>query len=97
MGQPQLVLLSLVGEQPIPNLLPLWQFTHYTEVQFIASATTRSVAKQLKKAIQQDEALQHLQALKTLEVPPITSAMLAQRSLRPCSSINRREKPSIST
>ncbi|MCX8063183.1 MAG: DUF1887 family CARF protein [Anaerolineales bacterium] len=70
MGQPQLVLLSLVGEQPIPNLLPLRQFTHYTEVQFVASATTRGVAKQLQKAIQQDETLQHLQALKTLEVPP---------------------------
>lgn len=89
MDKPPMLLLSLVGEQPIPNLLPLWQLPHYSEVQLVASATTRSVAKQLKKAIQQDQALQHLSVLKTLEVHPyhigdarakITAALLQHQA-----------------
>jgi hypothetical protein len=62
------LLLSLVGEQPIPNLLPLWQFPQYDEVQFAASPTTRAVAQQLKTALQNDPLLQHIQPLKTLEL-----------------------------
>lgn len=62
------LLLSLVGEQPVPNLLPLWQFADYDEVQFVASPTTRPIAKQLKTAIRHDPALSHLKALKTIEV-----------------------------
>ncbi len=65
-----MLLLSLVGEQPIPNLLPLWQFDHYDEVQFVASKTTRPVASQLCQAIERDPALQHLRPLKTLQVQP---------------------------
>ncbi|MGB9521145.1 MAG: Card1-like endonuclease domain-containing protein [Anaerolineales bacterium] len=62
------LLLSLVGEQPIPNLLPLWQYPQYAEVQFAASPTTRKVAKQLKSAIQNDSLLRHIHPLKTLEL-----------------------------
>ncbi len=69
MTQPAL-LLSLVGEQPIPNLIPLWQLPHYREVQFVASARTRDVAKQLKIAIEKDDALCHLKVLKPLIVNP---------------------------
>ncbi len=69
MTQPAL-LLSLVGEQPIPNLIPLWQLPHYCEVQFVASARTRNVAKQLKSAIEKDDALRHLKVLKPLIVNP---------------------------
>jgi len=65
-----MLLVSLVGEQPIPNLLPLWQFADYAEVQFVASARTLSVAKQLKAAIEKDAALSHLRVLKTLKVRP---------------------------
>jgi len=68
MWRSTLLLLSLVGEQPIPNLLPLWQFTTYDEVQFVASPTTRQIARQLKAVLQQDPALSHLKALKTIEV-----------------------------
>lgn len=84
-----MLLLSLVGEQPIPNLLPLWQFGHYSEVQFVASATTHNVAKQLKEAIRRDKALQHLGIRKTLEVLPyhigdarakITAALLQHQA-----------------
>jgi len=62
------LLLSLVGEQPIPNLLPLWQYPQYREAQFAASPTTRAVAQQLKTAVQNDPLLKQIQPLKTLEL-----------------------------
>jgi len=64
-----MLLLSLVGEQPIPNLLPLWQFKDYTAVQFAATSTTWQVALNLERAICQDPQLQRLQVLSPLQIP----------------------------
>ncbi len=63
-----MLLLSLIGEQPIPNLLPLWQFREYTATQLVATRTTQPVAETLRKAIQKDPQLKHLEVLDTLIV-----------------------------
>lgn len=63
-----MLLLSLIGEQPIPNLLPLWQFREYTATQFIATRTTQPVADNLRRAIQSDPQLKQLEVLDTLIV-----------------------------
>lgn len=63
-----MLLLSLIGEQPIPNLLPLWQFREYTATQFVATSTTQPVAETLRRAIQSDPQLRHLEVLDTLIV-----------------------------
>ncbi len=68
MNDQSALLLSLVGEQPIPNLLPLWQYNNYAEVQFVASATTHKVAKLLEQALQSDPVLQGVRTLKMLRV-----------------------------
>lgn len=64
------VLLSLIGEQPIPNLLPLWQFSEYTATQFAATHTTFSVAEMLQSAIQKDPQLRTVEVLPPLEKFP---------------------------
>ena len=61
-----MLLLSLVGEQPIPNLLPLWQSDEYTTAQFAATPTTRGVAESLARTILADPQLQHLRVLDPL-------------------------------
>lgn len=66
---PQL-LISLIGEQPIPNLLPLWQFQDFTETQFIASEATLNVAETMSKAIRQDDQLSQLNVLPTVTLEP---------------------------
>jgi hypothetical protein len=63
-----MLLLSLIGEQPIPNLLPLWQFKEYSATQLVATRTTLSVANTLHGAIQADPQLKHLEVLDTLIV-----------------------------
>ncbi len=55
-----MLLLSLVGEQPIPNLLPLWQLPEYTAGQFAATETTRRHAEMLVRAVENDPRLKHL-------------------------------------
>ena len=52
-----MILLSLVGEQPIPNLLPLWQFPEFTGVQFAATTTTERQAKALLEYLPRDDRL----------------------------------------
>jgi hypothetical protein len=62
-----MLLLSLVGEQPIPNLLPLWQAPdEYTAVKFAATHTTQAVAENLAHAIRGDPQLGHLEVLEPL-------------------------------
>jgi len=58
-----MLLLSLVGEQPIPNLLPLWHSSEYTCVQFAATPTTLAVARGLAETIRADPQLNRLQIL----------------------------------
>lgn len=61
-----MLLLSLVGEQPIPSLLPLWQGPEYDSVQLAHTATTTSAAETICNAIKNDPQLKRLQIL-----PPI--------------------------
>jgi hypothetical protein len=61
-----MLLLSLIGEQPIPSLLPLWQFPEYTATQFAATRTTLPVAQTLAAAIRQDAQLKHIDVLEPL-------------------------------
>ena len=63
-----MLLLSLVGEQPIPNLLPLWHAAEYTCVQFAASRATLGVARGLAETIRKDPQLKRLQVLEPLEL-----------------------------
>ena len=62
-------LLSLVGEQPIPNLLPLFQDASIKTVRFAATAATRSVALGLERFICQDRTLSRLQVQPVLDLP----------------------------
>jgi len=54
------LLLSLLGEQPIPNLIPLWHSTEFTATRFAATQTTLPVAQMLTEAIRKDPQLKHL-------------------------------------
>ena len=64
-----MILLSLVGEQPIPLLLPLWQDASYKAVQFAATPVTRPVAETLAAAVRGDPQLRRLEVLPALIVP----------------------------
>jgi len=55
--------LALVGEQPMPILLPLWQGGDYTAVQLIATTTTQAAASELCSFIKKDKDLQSLTVL----------------------------------
>jgi|GEM_PF-1122275 len=65
-----MVLVTLVGEQPIPNLIPLWQDDQrqYNTVQFVASETTKNQAKMLAEIIKSDPDLNHLNVLEPVLV-----------------------------
>ncbi|KPL73728.1 hypothetical protein ADN00_14245 [Ornatilinea apprima] len=62
-----MILLSLIGEQPIPNLLPLWQSgAVYTGTRFAVTQQTMRVAQSLREALARDAALKHLAVLDPL-------------------------------
>lgn len=63
-----MILLTLLGEQPIPNLLPLWQYPEFSGVQFVVTPRTRSLADSLAGFIRQDQTLCHLQIYDPIEV-----------------------------
>ncbi len=65
-----MILLSLLGEQPIPNLLPLWQDRRYTATQFAATRATLDLASQLARFISRDPQLSRLAVLEPLSLPP---------------------------
>jgi CRISPR-associated protein (Cas_Cas02710)/Domain of unknown function (DUF1887) len=60
-----MILLSLVGEQPIPNLLPLWQDPVYDQVQLAYTETTAPFAEIIQAAVAGDPQLQHIKLLKS--------------------------------
>lgn len=64
-----MILLSLLGEQPIPNLLPLWQFPRFNAVRFALTDTTRRVAEQIQRAVPLDPALARLTLLPAVHLP----------------------------
>ena len=62
-----MLLISLVGEQPIPNILPLWQYpAHYTAVQYAVTNRTQSIADQLADNIANDPVLAQINVLPPL-------------------------------
>lgn len=64
-----MILLSLVGEQPIPNLIPLWQAPQqYSAARFAATSETREIAKNLAKTIRNDPLLSHITPNPVLEL-----------------------------
>jgi hypothetical protein len=66
-----MILLSLAGEQPIPNLIPLWHSPdRYTATQFAVTDRTKDVAETTRQAIADDEVLRHLEVLEPLLVRP---------------------------
>lgn len=64
-----MLLLSLLGEQPIPNLLPLWHAPQYTVTQFAATRTTLPLAHALAEFIRHDPQLGRSTVLEPLELP----------------------------
>lgn len=61
-----MILISLMGEQPIPNLMPLWQFPEFTTTQFAATSSTAPRAEALANAIHRDPQLQQVKIAPTL-------------------------------
>ena len=53
--------ITLVGEQPIPILMPLWQLKGITDLQFVASSKTEEVAIRLEGIVKSDDALKGIQ------------------------------------
>lgn len=64
------VLITLLGEQPLPNLMPLWQYRQFDAVQFIVSERTRELAETLAAYLPNDPQLHDLHCLPPLPVPP---------------------------
>ncbi len=63
-----MILISLIGEQPIPNLIPLWQHPKgYTATRFAVSDATQDVGELLAQAIANDLQLHPIRVL-----PPIS-------------------------
>lgn len=66
-----MILLSLIGEQPIPNLFPLWQSPQrYNATIFAYTVKTREVAENLKTCVEKDPRFQHIEVLPGIEMPP---------------------------
>jgi hypothetical protein len=66
-----MILLSLLGEQPIPNLLPLWQKnTPFLAVRFVVSDATLPIAGTLMQLLQTDPQLKHLDVQPPIHVEP---------------------------
>lgn len=63
-----MIYLSLVGEQPMPILLPLWQDSGYSALQLIATPITLAVAKAIGTFINKDSALRSLKVLPVVTV-----------------------------
>ena len=49
--------LTLVGEQPMPILMPLWQLPGITDLQFVATTQTEDIALRLEGIVKSDNAL----------------------------------------
>ncbi|NSW52347.1 MAG: DUF1887 family protein [Anaerolineae bacterium] len=62
-----MLLISLVGEQPIPNVLPFWQYPgRYHLAQFAATERTLPIAQALATTIAEDPALGNMEVLPPL-------------------------------
>ena len=56
-----MILISLIGEQPIPNLLPLWQSSDYSATRFVVSDMTYRVGEQLAQVLEKEPSFRHLE------------------------------------
>ena len=74
-----MLLLSLVGEQPIPNLIPLWQYRQLSATQFAATDKTWLLAEQLAAAMRSDPALKAVEVLPPLKLEAYDMARRARR------------------
>lgn len=76
-----MMLLTLLGEQPIPNLLPLWQFREFDCVRFVATDRTQPLAENLARFILSDSVLRSVSVVPTLLLPaydlPTARALIA--------------------
>ncbi len=63
-----MIMIALVGEQPMPVLLPLWQWDEITAVQLFATQTTMSVADSLANFIKKEQFPQKIEVYKTILV-----------------------------
>lgn len=61
-----MILLSLLGEQTIPNLIPLWQTGDFTATIFAATSTTKGQVEILSRAIKNDPQLKNIEILPPL-------------------------------
>lgn len=64
-----MILVSLVGEQPIPNLIPLWQDRTIRAVRFAATGVTHPVADGLEQFVRTDPSLRHIEVLERIDLP----------------------------
>lgn len=64
------LIITLLGEQPLPNLMPLWQYRNFDAVQFVISERTRELAETLAAYLPNDPQLHNLHRLPPLLVPP---------------------------
>ncbi len=77
-------LISLVGEQPIPNLIPLWQHPErYSSVLFCMTTETLNQFALLKQAIRSDARLSHI----TVENPAALDAYQIQSAAQKISAM----------
>ncbi len=74
-----MMLLTLLGEQPIPNLLPLWQFRQMDGVRFAASERTQPLAQSLAEFIRSDPQLRSLTVFPPLILPAYDLPAARQR------------------
>lgn len=66
-----MILLSLLGEQPIPNLLPLWQEnSQFNAVRFVVSDATLPVAETLMQMLKSDPKLSNIEISPPIYVDP---------------------------
>ncbi len=65
-----MILLTLLGEQPLPNLMPLWQYRRFDAMQFVISERTRELAETLAAYLPEDPQVGDLLLLPPLAVPP---------------------------
>lgn len=64
------LLMTLLGEQPLPNLMPLWQYRQFDAVQFVVSERTLPLAEMLADYLPNDPQLHDLHLFPPLCVPP---------------------------
>jgi hypothetical protein len=91
-----MILLSLLGEQPIPNLLPLWQKNSpFLAVRFVVSDATLPIAGTLIQLLKTDPQLKHLDVLPPIHVEPYDYLKTTERLSDSLSQYHYNNQPVI--